>query len=190
MNDQLVHELIRASVLVGVSLALVLSVLFLLGAIFRAANEKLKNPVSLIHEAENDLAIFLDGSHLPAATHDGRYARIEFRTAIKEKPFYVSRELKLRVRNRRDYISDSRICIENETFDEIKRLLPATALSKEGKYDVISQPLYVKVRFRSAFNVKYLLKHPDLSARATAWVFILTSAFSVAQALLLRWLGF
>jgi hypothetical protein len=184
----------RASVLVTVSALLVLAVLFLLGALYRSRDEQLDDPVSLVNGATEGVIIFAK-SHLQRTVHQGRFARVEFRWQEEGKVHrLLSKPLKINVYERdTPYIhgptgeNPAQICVEDGIFDRIAQ----SRFTSAGKWRTAGIPVSIRLKYPSMFNIAYLLSdHPDVSVRATAWVFVLTSGFSVVQTLLMWALGY
>jgi hypothetical protein len=186
----------EALVLTLVSAALVFAVLVLLGSVYRSAETKLDKPVTLSSDSHEGWAWFAPQHFRNSRAQEGKYPRLELYLPDQRRKAFFAKPVKVViVRNRTKFVHDGgfdgavaeggRIAIDEEAKREIEASLKKRFGDDAPAWN--QQQFFVRLRYPSRFNISYLLKdHPDMSVRVSAWVFILTSLFSVAQAIIMR----
>lgn len=196
-------EIVRNAVLIGLSSLLVLMVLLLLGGIYRAHNTDLAKPVSTTLAAGPG-EILLAPRHLahPSA-HEGKTPKVEFwihlpntnprRVAIIPLKIKVQRRNSSTIHDQhyKDAKHGGQIGIDDRTRSEIEAFGHDLFAAEGRRVDVDTDHFEVRLKYPGMFNIAYLLRdHPDSAVRISAWIFILTSMFSVVQSMIMQWLGF
>lgn len=194
---------------VTLSFVLIFVVLTWLAVIYRggAGDEEIEKPVTLAFlNASEEHTLILAPRHLKeSSTHDAKAPRVEFFLQVPNCAKYayrvLVRPLRLSIRGRNsssvydhEYAREApfsaaggQLGIDFETRDLIEKYF-AELLRREGRrFDVDSATFVVRLRYPASLNLTYLLKeHPDASVRVGAWIFILTSIFSIVQELIFR----
>lgn len=199
---------------VTLSFGLIFVVLTWLAIIYRggAGDEEIEKPVTLaLLNASEEHTLILAPRHLKeGSTHDTKAPRVEFFLQVPNCAKYdyqaLVRPLRLSIRGRnsssvydheyardvpgREYARSAaggQLGIDSETRNLIEKYF-AEIFRKEGRrFDVDTATFVIRLRYPASLNLTYLLKeHPDASVRVGAWIFILTSVFSIVQELIFR----
>lgn len=197
------QEIFRNLVLIGLSLTLILLVLFLLASTYRANNVDLKKQVSTIPIASPG-EILLAPRHLAhPSIHAGKAPKVEFWVHLPQsrarRVTVLPLKVRIQKRNSANVHDDTyqgvrqggQIGIDERTRSEIEAFCADLMRDEGRRVDVDTDMFEVRLKYPSSFNIAYLLReHPDSSVRISAWVFILTSMFSVVQSIIMHNLGF
>lgn len=196
------------------SFALIFIVLMWLAAIYRggAGDEEIEKPVSLaLLQNSEDNTLVLAPRHLKErAVHDTKAPRVQFFLQVPgyEKYAYrvLEKPLRLSIRGRNsqsvfdhEYARDldrpgkvlfadgGQLGIDSETRDSLEKKF-AEIFRKDGRrFDADTATFVIRLKYPMALNLDYLLReHPDPGVRVGAWIFVLTSIFTIAQEWILR----
>lgn len=196
------------------SFTLIFLVLITLSAIYRggAGDEELEKPVSLslLSNADEDTLVLAPRHLRERSTHHAKAPRVEFFLQVPQRGRYdfkaLRKPLRLSIRGRNssmvydhEYARDlptkgtilhaegGQLGVDAETRDLIEKFLDKLNKSEGRKFDADTATFVVKLRYPASINLAYLLRdHPDVGVRTGAWIFILTSVFSVAQEFIFR----
>lgn len=190
---------------IAASAALILAVLILLAMVYRggAGDEEIEKPVTLcLMNSIEDNTILLAPRHLKErSAHDLKAPRVQFYLQVPECGKYryraLERPLRISIRGRNsaaiydhEYKSDGlggQLGIGSETRDALELYFREVYRREGRRFDADTAQFVIKLKYPTSLNLKYLLQeHPDASVRVGAWVFILTSVFSIVQELIFR----
>lgn len=186
---------------VAVSIVLIFLVLLLMAWIYRgsAGDEEIEVPVTLATlNGCGDTELVLAPRHLKeSSVHAGKAPRVffylqgpgiekyEFKAAV------IALTITVRSRNSniiydRSYKEDpedgGQIGIGQHTRDLIEKYFQDLYNKTGRRFDTDTAKVVVKLKYPSRINVDYIMReHPDPSVRLAAWLFLLTSLFSVVQ---------
>ncbi len=177
-------ELIRLALFVGASLAGILIAMIAMGVIYTGPRKPLK-AVDVGWDESPDWVWFAPG-HL-GREHEGKAPIIILRVNGKVVLRLLNKRVTIMQRNtptvydpgREIAAPGGRICLDKSSYEALEK----TGWSKDQTVDV-------ELRYRSWLNVAFLLQHPDLAVRVSAWIFLLTSLFGIFQTVLMQVLGY
>jgi hypothetical protein len=191
------------------SFGFMIVVLFWLSLIYRggAGDEEIEKPVSLclLPNCEESMLVLAPRHLKERATHDTKAPRVEFYLQGPGFSKYSHRALiqpmRLSIRGRnsasvydheyaRDIPTNERVHfadggqlgINSETRDKLEKYF-AELFRRDGRrFDADTATFVIRLKYPMSLNLNYLLReHPDPSVRVGAWIFILTSIFSIVQ---------
>lgn len=85
------------------------------------------------------------------------------------------------------FASGGQLGIDSETREKLERYFSELYRREGRRFDADTATFVVKLKYPMSLNLDYLLReHPDPSVRVGAWIFILTSVFSIVQEWLFR----
>ncbi|HRE42758.1 MAG TPA: hypothetical protein PKY87_02180 [Terricaulis sp.] len=196
------------------SFALIIVVLLWLAAIYRggAGDEEIEKPVSLaLLGTSNDNTLVLAPRHLKErAVHDTKAPRIQFFLQVPGYDKYarkvLEKPLRLSIRGRnsqtvfdheyaRDLERPNRVLfadggqlgIDSETRDALEKKFEEIFRREGRRFDADTATFVIRLKYPMSLNIDYLLReHPDPGVRVGAWIFVLTSVFTIAQEWILR----
>lgn len=196
------------------SFVLIFVVLIWLAAIYRggAGDEEIEKPVSLalLANCEQDTLVLAPRHLKERAVHDSKAPRVQFFLQVPGHEKYAHRVLekpmRLSIRGRNsasvfdhEYARDverpqrvlfadgGQLGIDSETRDSLEKTF-AEMLRRDGRrFDADTATFVIKLKYPMSLNLNYLLReHPDPGVRVGAWIFLLTSVFTIAQEWILR----
>lgn len=196
------------------SFALMVLVLVWLAAVYRggAGDEEIEKPVSLclLSSCEEDMLVLAPRHLKERTTHDMKAPRVEFYLQgpgfgrYERKALTQPMRLSIRGRNSqavydheyaRDLPSEDRVHfadggqlgIDAETREKLEKYFQQIYRKSGRRFDADTATFVIKLKYPMSLNLNYLLReHPDPSVRVGAWIFILTSLFSIAQEVIFR----
>lgn len=196
------------------SFGLIFLVLVWLAAIYRggAGDEEIEKPVSLCLMPNCDEhMLMLAPRHLnEKATHDSKAPRVEFYLQVPGFAKYTHRalvkpmRLSIRGRNssaiydheyardipaseRKPFADGGQLGIDSETRNALEAYFEKLYRKDGRRFDADTATFVIKMKYPTSLNLNYLLReHPDASVRVGAWIFILTSLFSIVQEWIFR----
>ncbi|WP_395647719.1 hypothetical protein [Terricaulis sp.] len=191
------------------SFLLIIVVLVWLATIYRggAGDEEIEKPVSLCllsNCEENTLT--LAPRHLKERTaHNTKAPRVQFFLQIPGRKKYerlaLEKPLRLLIRGRNtqsvydhEYARDlegpgkvlfadgGQLGIDSDTRDQLEEYFREIFRREGRRFDADTATFVVKLKYPISLNLNYLLReHPDPSVRVGAWIFVLTSLFTIVQ---------
>lgn len=188
------------------SFAAILFVLFWLAAIYRgrAGDEEIETPVTLatlstIGERE---IVFGPRHFREREVHSSKAPRVVFYVQLPDRGKYDAKAadlpLSIRVRSKnskfvfdQDYNTEvtngGQVGIEQTTRAALEAYFEKLRVKEGRSFDPDTAKFIIKLKYPSRVNLDYLLReHPDASVRVGAWIFILTSLYSLVQELIFR----
>lgn len=195
------HDIVR----VALSFGLIVLVLIWLAAIYRggAGDEEIEKPVTLmLLSACEENTIHLAPRHLKErSTHDLKAPKVQFFLQVPDRGKYqfkaLEAPLRLSIRGRNgvsvhdhEYVSDGnggQIGINSEVRNKLDDYFKGLYRKEGRRFDPDTARFVIKLKYPASLNLKYLLQeHPDASVRVGAWIFVLTSIFSILQEIIFR----
>lgn len=197
------------------SFVLIYLVLILLSAIYRggAGDEEIEKPVTLaiLNNSEENTLVLAPRHLREKNTHDSKAPKIEFFLQVPGCQKYdykvLTKPLRLSIRGRNsssvydhEYARDGvakpsagkaaeggQLGIDSETRNLLEKYFEGLQRKEGRRFDADTATFVVRLKYPHSINLMYLLRdHPDVGVRTGAWIFILTSIFSVVQELLFR----
>lgn len=196
------------------SFTLIVVVLVWLAVIYRggAGDEEIEKPVSLCLLANcEEKMLMLAPRHLKErAAHDSKAPKVEFYLQgpnfgkYSHKALVQPMRLSIRGRNSaavydheyaRDLPTDSRVLfadggqlgIDTDTRNRLEAYFEKLYRTDGRRFDADTATFVIRLKYPTSLNLDYLLReHPDPSVRVGAWIFVLTSVFSIVQEVIFR----
>jgi hypothetical protein len=194
---------------VGFSFVFMIIVLVWLAVVYRggAGDEEIEKPVSLclLSGCEENMLVLAPRHLKERAAHDTKAPRVEFYLQgpgfgkYSHKALVQPMRLSIRGRNSasvydheyaRDLPADDRVHfadggqlgINSDTRDQLERYFQDLFRKDGRRFDADTATFVIKLKYPTSLNLNYILReHPDPSVRVGAWIFILTSIFSIVQ---------
>ncbi len=189
---------------IAFSFLVMVVILLGLAVIYRgsAGDTEIERPVTLILLPRSEPStLTLAPEHLvERGAHQSKAPRVEFYVQTPDRGrlsrCVAKRPLRLDIRPRNGaYVYDHRtnlggggqVGIDHDTRQEIEERLSEINRAEGRRLDADTARFVIRLDYPAHLNLSYILReHPDISVRTGAWVFILTSIFSVVQSLLFR----
>lgn len=199
---------------IAASFALIFVVLIWLAAIYRggAGDEEIEKPVSLalLGNGEENTLVLAPRHLKERVVHDSKAPRVQFYLQVPGRDKYAYRVLekpmRLSIRGRNsasvfdhEYARDldrpnkvlfadgGQLGIDSETRDSLEKKFSEIFRQEGRRFDADTATFVVKLKYPMSLNLNYLLReHPDPGVRVGAWIFLLTSVFTIAQEWILR----
>lgn len=195
------------------SFVLIVIVLVWLATIYRggAGDEEIEKPVSLcLLQNCDDNTLVLAPRHLKErAAHDTKAPRVQFFLQVPGFGKYARRVLekpmRLSIRGRNsqsvfdhEYARDvegervlfndgGQLGIDSETRNQIEEYFQELFRKEGRRFDADTATFVIRLKYPTSLNLNYLLReHPDPGVRVGAWIFILTSLFTIVQEWIFR----